>query len=563
MQANELDLTLSLASLIEKYQITSLRPFLYYLTQIWRDLSHHSLSKKKKGITRVTFSKYYDLPGIIGERLFSIFNKSNNECLNPKEFIEGMLILFSESMSILIRFIFHFYDFNNDGNISKEDVRIVLSYLPLSRNFEQKINNENRILSILNKTFGSNDLLNLTQFQSITETNESEVFAYLILFLLRHRPFSNETLVLYENKGISKNIKANIYILKYHQTSSSSSLHQSLELTTIKFSSLSFFPTLCSDVAIESHAIKPNQSLTNNTINIIKENWNANNENDNNAIDKNKLVHRSISTFGLRKLNIEEPNKRQTLPYKIISEKKSEAEDDDNCNDIDYDYDNDNDIDYNNDNDNDNIKNDADSKTEQDSRSNQKRYHEGYLYKLTTTNKFIKQMWFKLIEKDIFYYKRKEDGFFRGMHNLSGSYIKENEPFAIEDVKVYSFSIIYPKLNRTYYVLNQEEYIKWIKELKAITHSKKLEEEYETKEMIYKGKFSQVYKGIRKKTNKAVAIKLLDKKTMNSDDLELVKTEIDILKLTQHPNIIKLYDVFENEEYIFIGKFLSLITFSI
>ena len=42
------------------------------------------------------------------------------------------------------------------------------------------------------------------------------------------------------------------------------------------------------------------------------------------------------------------------------------------------------------------------------------------------------------------------------------------------------------------------------------------------------------------------------KKNMDKSDLELAKTEIDILKISQHPNIIKLYDIYENENYIYI-----------
>jgi serine/threonine protein kinase len=44
----------------------------------------------------------------------------------------------------------------------------------------------------------------------------------------------------------------------------------------------------------------------------------------------------------------------------------------------------------------------------------------------------------------------------------------------------------------------------------------------------------------------------MSKKEMNNEDLELVKTEIEILKVCQHPNIIKLYDIFENVDYIYI-----------
>jgi Ca2+-binding EF-hand superfamily protein len=42
-----------------------------------------------------------------------------------------MTTLFSESFEKLTPFIFNLYDFDKDGLVSKEDVRIVLSYVPL------------------------------------------------------------------------------------------------------------------------------------------------------------------------------------------------------------------------------------------------------------------------------------------------------------------------------------------------------------------------------------------------------------------------------------------------
>jgi len=58
--------------------------------------------------------------------------------------------------------------------------------------------------------------------------------------------------------------------------------------------------------------------------------------------------------------------------------------------------------------------------------------------------------------------------------------------------------------------------------------------------------------GIHKETGRKVAVKIMSKKDMDHTDLELVRTEIEILKVCQHPNIIKLYDIFENVEYIYI-----------
>ena len=58
--------------------------------------------------------------------------------------------------------------------------------------------------------------------------------------------------------------------------------------------------------------------------------------------------------------------------------------------------------------------------------------------------------------------------------------------------------------------------------------------------------------GIHKKTQKKVAVKIMKKADMNPQDVEMVKREIEILKLCQHPNIIRLLDVFENPDYIYI-----------
>ena len=47
--------------------------------------------------------------------------------------------------------------------------------------------------------------------------------------------------------------------------------------------------------------------------------------------------------------------------------------------------------------------------------------HEGYMYKVTHSKK-LKILYFKLVGKDIYYYSKKEDTAYKGMHNLSGIY---------------------------------------------------------------------------------------------------------------------------------------------
>ncbi len=49
-----------------------------------------------------------------------------------------------------------------------------------------------------------------------------------------------------------------------------------------------------------------------------------------------------------------------------------------------------------------------------------------------------------------------------------------------------------------------------------------------------------------------MAIKILDKKKMKLENCEMLRNEIETLKLCQHPNIVRLYDVMENSDHIFL-----------
>jgi serine/threonine protein kinase len=75
---------------------------------------------------------------------------------------------------------------------------------------------------------------------------------------------------------------------------------------------------------------------------------------------------------------------------------------------------------------------------------------------------------------------------------------------------------------------------------------------YEVKEPLGKGKFGLVKSAIHKKTGKTVAVKIMSKKEMTVSDVELQRREIEILKMCQHPHIIRLLDIFENQDYIYI-----------
>lgn len=140
--------------LIAPFQIKNISGFKFYLTLIYNDLIYYS-DNQEKGLNKLTFSKYYILPGIIYERLFQVFDSDNDNYINLSEFIQGMITLFTGNFETLVEFMFKFYDFDKNDLISIEDIRIVLSYIPLNEKRVQKmsmkiINNLNILLMFKN-----------------------------------------------------------------------------------------------------------------------------------------------------------------------------------------------------------------------------------------------------------------------------------------------------------------------------------------------------------------------------------------------------------------------------
>jgi calcium/calmodulin-dependent protein kinase I len=66
------------------------------------------------------------------------------------------------------------------------------------------------------------------------------------------------------------------------------------------------------------------------------------------------------------------------------------------------------------------------------------------------------------------------------------------------------------------------------------------------------GAFSVVREGTSKKSGSSYAVKIVTKSKLTKEDEEALKDEIGILTAMNHPNIIRLYDVFEEKEYYYL-----------
>ena len=585
--------------------------FRKYLQEIFLDLSTKSEKSENKYITLLTFFDYIKLPVFIAEKLFNSLCTSNNkEGLTEEEFVDGFFKLYMGTFQETSKIIFNLLDFDKDGVIKKEDVKLILSYLPLNNVDEEKnqiidksydvlgiqIKSLEEIDDIVSKTFKKfGDKMKFDQFKDTVQNRKSDVLLQIICFLYQQRPFSAKNIESLEVKYDQANDKeyeklVKLYNSKYKKRNSvkikppnkKSYLSPAQSFFKKKFSiSHNFalnedekndFVNRSVNLTLEEDfnrgVVKKNPILSKSDLAIYEEmglTMMDNFENNNMPLDGNiSLVRLENDTTlndmdNLNKLKTQEFNDKENIktivdnsklrynsPTKYLQEKE-------NFNsltllNIDFEH-NLAPINEENEYQNGHGKNDNNSNIEKNIN------YDNWVYKLTE-NKKLKKFFLSLVNKDLFYYKDASKNNFLGMHNLSGCFVQEEpEKMHFEGRDFYVFVLIFNNKSKTrkYYTPHLEIQKDFVKNIKQAIGYTKFSDFYELKEVIGKGKFGVVNLGIHKKTGEKVAVKILNKSKIKSKtDRELVKMEIGILKLCHHPNIVRLLDHFENVDYIFI-----------
>ena len=426
--------------------------------------------------------------------------------------------LFCEDFDKTSKFIFDFYDYDNNGKINKEDIRVILSYITLGDDITSKtpmknltytnrISSQEELNNILKTCFKDikGEFMTYEDFKKVVEEVNSDIYLMIYLFLLGNKPFKKENIESYIKPGDRKNSKSPKSPKKMIASPSKNT----------QFSPYKKFGKRKS-VVLEQGAMdnlhmelgneegKKEKEINNKRIHQIANIMNKKKKYNDGDIElkpayKQSKKKKTNNPSGKDKLMDEDEEK--IVDRENESEEDSESEEN-------YELDDEEEI----------IK------------------YEGYLYKLI--EKKMRKLYFNVSH--------------RGMHNLSGLFVKVEEAKTFDGKKYFSFSVVYPAKTRTYYCDDEKQYKEWIDNLKKATGYTNLLDIYEVKEKLGNGKFGLVKLGINKQTKEKVAIKIMNKKKMDTSDIELMRTEIEILKICQHPNIIRLYDIFENIDYIYI-----------
>ena len=599
--------------------------FKKYLQEIFNDLSTRtSNSKNIKYMSRTTFYDYIKLPIFISEKLYSSFSFRSKDGLMLEEFVDGFFNLYTGSFEETAKIIFNLLDFNKDGLINNDDVKIILSYLPLNNEVSSNENKKEELVSkifgeqmksleeideIVKETFKKYDgEINLEQFIETIKNNNSEVYLQILCFLYGQIPFTSRNIDCIRKKyysfdeseyeGISKSYnrykKQNSIKIKTPKKSSmlspaGSFLNKQLRIRSFSLNeeakqiiknelsgiSLSERKTTFSkenNSNSSSNSIKEENIELNNEKKIEEQKTEKNEEKNNEKNINNDFYNKNIDIVRfdneniikkekeinsedkkLDKDNIEDlcksSKKNYVSPTKYLREKacinkltlnKAYSNEENQLRTI-------------------KEENEIGEKINTTNNDNEEEdiCYENWIYKITEDKK-IKKYYLVLINKDIFYYNSNDKKEFLGMHNLSGCFILddgEKNTTNFDGKEFYKFEIYFNNKSkvRHYYALEYDIVKEFVQKIKKSIGYVKFSDYYEMKQVIGKGKFGVVNLGIHKKTGQQVAIKIMNKENIKTlEDKELVRIEIGILKLCHHPNIVRLLDHLENNDYIFI-----------
>ena len=643
-----------------KTQIKDIITFEMYLKNTFNDLAKRDYSENEgKGIDKISFVDYMNLPFIVGEKLFNIFDKKKNRFLNQSEFVNGIINLYVGSLEETQQIIFNLLDFDNDGKIIPEDSRLLISFIKNLANIP--INNErfkirttltdeedfNEINELINNFFSNKSILTFEEYKYNIENLNSDVFFLFMYFLYNNKPFSDSSIKILKLINNSTNLVSSFSSSVMTSSSEDCNDNKSSVKTPSKVLKSLIFDLVDVDVdelekdcvhspeekeilnnlelkipevnleinipnvkeTYENFANKMsdrlgnlsiNKSSVSNNINITKNyleekcidekdvldlydmnSKNINHEMNNNSNFKNKIknnkkdfkLENSLTLHNSKTLNI---NNQEILSF----ENKIKTDE----NKI-----NDNNIKFT-----DNIK--INFSTTSSSTENYVKFkhnpnslnfessknkialnplslpkeeniltditYENYIYKSRNNNK-LKKYYIALIGMDLFYFSNSKKKKLKGMHNLSGSYIFEDDNIIkvreetknkneLITVNYYPFKLHFKKKTRIYFCANYEETKLWIKHIRNITKYRDVTKSYIFGENLGKGKFGNVVLGINKENKQKVAIKIINKTNLKGIETEMVKTEIEIMKFCRHLNIVKLIDNFEDIEEIYI-----------
>jgi len=568
------------------------------IRKIFSELARQS-STSGETVDKETFLRYFPLPGMMGERLFSVFDKDRSNALDFQEFLTGLTAIYHGTLDEKKKFLFDMYDMDGDGQVSRAEFSTMLSYIPAAfrileltdqgggdsdssdgegqsggavANFKPSPEIEGKIRGIVDSVFSSMDSLSYEEFQKA---------------LTRNSAISEIINIFYDDALPENELHSSIGVLQTELTDGAlsgetvsgedvvdpasaataggaaaimtrnSSYNNMIKLAIPRTPSESFMTSprstrcrcpLCDADMQFNHCVRCGFPLPKN----------------------NKSVS-ELEAVTCKSCGLEFPEPRHCYscghPLKSTLDEREETSD-------------------------------SSSSSSSSSAATSVHHHipkdpiaaeqfnraralgkeaseigdyesvdsvvlRGYLTKIGRATS-TRQTRFYILRDSFLYYYNKEPEFTtswvppKGVIFLNGLIVSGKTREDQRSGK-YGFILKSGKRRREFFCADLEDQNRWVSALSRVTKTRSVHDFFHidtsTGGELGRGKFSVVYRGRNKQTGEQVAIKILsdivgDDATM--EDREFIRTELAIVKLVSHPNIVRAIDVFESIDKVYI-----------
>lgn len=152
--------------------------------------------------------------------------------------------------------------------------------------------------------------------------------------------------------------------------------------------------------------------------------------------------------------------------------------------------------------------------------------------------------YFNLSRKALYYYKTQDRSRVKGIILLIDLFVV---PAGVNQFELKNFNFTY-----IFDAANEAERDDWVNRIHIETGYRWFDDYYEAGELLGSGAYGQVLKAKDRKTGRIAAVKIISKEAMEAKCEVRIRREIDILRVINHENLLKLYDVFETNDRIYL-----------
>ena len=582
----------------------------YVLQKTWQDLADRT---NGKGIDKETFLQYFPLTGLLGERLFANFDKKGNGFIDFDEFIGGLAVCCRGSTEEKIKFMFQMFDVSHNSTVSKQELSTLLNHVPkqvlhgaYGSPFVAYSMTRSNSMSLSSNLAGSDNGHDSEREyhpeQNAPDSDYDDVDMYTNHDLvekcfdecdLNHEGrlhFEEFKMWVERTPGILEYLESILPFSgpkdnhRHHSAKETlpmvSSLRRITSMRTLRTSSLDHSVSSIGANPNSLHSLRSTYGAHKHTMTGSGKDTHQNVRDRAYTADSgassptHSIVGQPRLMRGASYNSSGSDNDRSPSP-KLRSRSESMADDETDEND-------------------EAVKDllhhaletttdESTKKTINDVLDNMEtgEFHhihfdrmtsaaildsavakEGYLFKRGKSifHPMCKR-YYLLSGNCMYYYQHMEDVRPKGVIFLTGCLVEAVENSSDERSGYFGIELLHQDLctgehhrhdKRILYARSEEDRQDWIIQLQHYAQVVPIEEDYVIGDELGRGRFSTVHECVNKLSNVHYAVKIIDKATIEPEEKDHLRTEIAVLKLVDHPNIIRMEGLYESRKHIYI-----------